>query len=147
MKNLVELNSRLFQTSVKPISEEKLKVTIKQNSFVAGFINLSEKFFYNVPRTSKNLFRLFGDGLGLNSELLNIVLPYFNISRIIILYENTELETTVDKWCRLGIVSPYCNEKVDKQIILALNEINMKDADKYQQIIKQQNQLSLFGAA
>ena len=144
MKSIVELNSRLYQTSVKPISEEKLKVIIKQNSFTAGFINLSERTFYNVPRTSKNLFRLFGGGLGLNSELLNIILPNFNINRIIVPYEGVELETTVDKWRRLGIVSPYCNEKVDEQIVLALSDINLIDIDKYRPIIKPQTQLTLF---
>lgn len=146
MHNIDELNSSLQQVSVKPVSAEKLRINIKQNSFVAGFINLPEKTFYSIPRTSKNLFRLFGGGLGLNSELLNIVLPTFNINRIIIPYEDTRLETTVDKWRRLGIVSPYGNSRVDKQIILSLDEINMKDTDKYR-IVKQQTQLSLFGVS
>lgn len=145
MHNINELNPRLHQVSVKPVSEEKLRINIKQNSFVAGFINLPERTFYSIPRTSKNLFRLFGGGLGLNSELLNIVLPTFNISRIIIPYEDTRLETTVDKWRRLGVASPFGNARVDKQIILSLDLINMKDTDKYTPPIKQQQQqLSLF---
>ncbi len=146
MKNIIELNSRLFQTSIKIVSEGKLKVIIKQNKFTAGIINLYEKTFYNSPRTSKNLFRLF-NGLGIGSELLNIVLPYFNISTIIVPYEGTELITTVDKWRRLGIVSPYCNENVDKQVVVSLKDITMNDVEKYRQTIKPQTQLTLFGAA
>jgi hypothetical protein len=147
MKTIDDLNSRLQQVSIKVISDEKLKVSVKQNSFTAGFVNLPDRTFYNVQRTSKNLFKLFGGGLGLNSELLNIVFPHFNIHRIIIPYEDIKLETIVDKWRRLGIVSPYGDARVDKQIVLALSEINMKDVEKYRQVIKQKAQslqLSLF---
>ena len=148
MKNIIDLNSQLFQTSVKPISKDKLRVIIKQNSFIAGDIILSEKTFYNVPRFSHNLFHLFGSpGLGLNSELLNIILPHFNINRIIVPYQGLEFETTADKWRRLGIVSPYCSQTVDKQIILSMDLINMNNAEKYRQTIKPPTQLNLFGTA
>lgn len=143
--NLYQLTPQLHQTLLKPISDNEIKIIIRQHNFTAGKIILDKRLFLNVPRSSKNLFRLFGGGLGINSEILSVILPFFEIDRIRIPYQDELLETTVSKWRTLGIVSPFGNERVDKQIILSLREINMTDIKKYSVIEnRKEDQLSLF---
>ncbi len=147
MKTINEINSKLFQTIVKPTNDnDRLKVIVKQNNFLAGHIHLNEKNFYNVSRSAKNLFHLLGyASLGMNSEIINIILPYFSINKITIPYEGVGLITTVSKWKQLGVVSPFADKsKIDKQIILDLNEINLDDIDKFSNETDEAEQLNLF---
>lgn len=138
----------LTQTSVRSVNRGSVKVIVKQNHFTAGIIYINKKIFANAPRSSKNLFKMFGGGLGLNAEILHIILPFYQVEKIIIPYQGTNIETTPEKWRRIGIVSPFCNEAVDKQIIMPLDEINMNGIDNYNVNYhgyqKQNNQLSLF---
>lgn len=126
--NLLGLN--LQQTRLKH-KTSRVEVFVQQHNFHAGTIDLINKTFTSVSRTSKNVFRLFGGGLGLNSEILFIILPYYSIETIIIPYEGRILQTTASKWRKLGITSPFCNEAVDKQVILSFDLLNMNDSNKY----------------
>jgi len=141
-----ELDSQLFQTLIRPTTDPDIRrIFVRQNNFIAGDVHLSDLAFLSCQRSAKNLFHLFGTpGLGINAEILNIILPYFNIDRIVIPYQDIVLETRSDKWRKLGIISPYCNQAVDKQVILSLDKINLEE--EYE--IKEQ-QLNLFsgGAA
>jgi hypothetical protein len=104
------------------INSTQLKIYIIQNDFLAGIIDTEKREFYHVPRSAKNLFHLFGKpGLGINQEIL--LRNDFKIIKI--KYLNEILSCHRLKWLNKGITSPYCNQKVDKQIILALNEINL----------------------
>ena len=105
---------------------------MRQNNFRAGTIDLNKKVFVSVERSPKNLFRLFRDpGLGINAEILEVILPKFKVDRIQIPYLHHTLITTVCKWLEFGIVSPYGDDRIDKQIILSFDLINMVDAEKY----------------
>jgi hypothetical protein len=92
---------------------------------------LNQRIFYSIPRSNKNLFHLFHGaegGLGLNEELL--LKTDFDIIKI--KFCDKVLTTSRLKWLNCGIISPYCNQIVDKQFILKLNEINLNDVVKYQ---------------
>ena len=123
-----ELN--LQQTQLK-YSPGKVDVYVQLNNFHAGTIDLVNKTFTSSSRSFKNVFKLFGGGLGLNNELLFSVLPYYSIETIIIPFEGRILQTTTSKWKSIGVISPYGGANVDKQVILAINEINMEDSDRY----------------
>lgn len=114
----------MTQLRIEQINMNELKVFIKQNNFFAGTINLQHRTFYCVNRSAKNLFNLFGKpGLGINEEiLLNDKFDF-----IVVKYQDQLLKTTRLKWLNSGIVSRYCNQKVDKQIILMLENINMQN--------------------
>jgi hypothetical protein len=105
-------------------------------NFKWGTIIPSESTFELIPRTNKNLFRLFGDGLGINRDALDL-LSELKITYIEGTLNNKPFKVKVDKWIRKGIKSPYSNERVDPQVILKLKDIFSEDAED--------NQLSLFG--
>lgn len=112
------------QTKEVRISEHEIKIFIKQHNFFAGILNIEKRIFFHVPRSSKNLFHLFGfSGLGINEEIL----LRKDFDTIKIKFQDEILETTRLKWLKQGITSPYCNFSVDKQIILDVNKINMED--------------------
>ena len=122
-----------------------IKISVKQNDFIAGRIILSRKIFQSAKREPKNLFRMFNNSLGINSEILNIVMPHFGIDIIEIPYLDEVLRTTSNKWITEGKVSPYCNELVDKQILLALSKINMDHLiQKNDSYIPKIQQLNMF---
>ena len=128
------------QIRIQELTHTIIRVIVKQNNFVAGEVDLRERIFYSIPRSTKNLFHLFhGDkgGLGLNEELL--MLDSFDIIKI--KFNDSILITSKRKWLTLGIVSPYCNSTVDKQIIMKLSEININDVEKYEQAKIQQQEL------
>jgi hypothetical protein len=136
-----DLEAKLQQTKIRIISSDKILVYTTQNYFCCGELNLLDKIFTHSLRTTKNLFR---GSLGINAEIINIILPFFGVSKILIPFQYGILETTVEKWKALGITKWYNNKNTDKQILLNLNEINMNDAGKYK--TKSGNtQLNLFG--
>lgn len=114
------------------------------NTFKWGTIFPSESTFVVVPRSQKNLFRVF-NGLGINEQLL-IELNELGIKYIEVPYCGDLLKTTTKKWIQKGIRSPYSNEKVDQQIILRLNDINLSESNSIH-YASANNQLSLFGRA
>jgi len=114
------------------------------NSFKWGTIFPSESTFQLIPRSKKNVFNLF-NGLGLNEELL-FLLNEMGVKYIEIPFCGETLKTTVKKWLKLGIRSRYSNEKVDRQIILRLSDINLSEGDSIH-ASNTDNQLSLFGRA
>lgn len=107
-----------------------------------GTIFPSESTFRTVERSRKNIFRMF-NGLGINEELL-IILRDLNIKYIEVPFCGEILKTTVEKWLSKGIKSPYCSEKVDRQLILRLDRINLDDATPTRKITE--NQGCLFGS-
>ncbi|MHB8339145.1 MAG: hypothetical protein ACYDEE_17150 [Ignavibacteriaceae bacterium] len=122
---------KLLQTRIRRLPD-RIEVYVRQNHFKAGVIDLNKKVFISVERSPKNLFRLFRDpGLGINAEILEIILPRFGVERIQIPYLGKILETTASKWRVCGLVSPYGDDRIDKQIILSFDLINMVDAEKY----------------
>lgn len=108
-------------------------------NFKWGTIYPSESTFQLVPRSSKNVFRLFGNGLGINSEALELLIE-LKITFIEGTLNGKPFKVKVDRWIRKGIRSPYSNEKVDPQIILKLEDIFSDDEPE-------DNQLSIFGNA
>jgi hypothetical protein len=112
------------QSREVPLNRNEIKIFIKQHNFFAGILNLEKRIFFHIPRSSKNLFHLFGfSGLGINEEIL----LRNDFDTIKIKFQDAILETTRLKWLKKGITSPYCNFSVDKQIILDVNKINMED--------------------
>ena len=109
------------QIRIVPISDSESKIFIRQHNFISGILNLEKRIFYCVPRTSKNLFHLFGGGLGLNVEILHLD----SFDKIMLRYNSEMLTTYRLKWIEKGIVSPYGDHRVDSQIILPLSEINL----------------------
>ena len=113
------------QIKLVKLNNTEFKVFIKQNNFFAGLINCKRKIFYHVPRSQKNVFHFFGfEGLGINEEIL--LLKQFDT--IMIKFKDEILSTPRLKWLRSGIASPYCNELVDKQLILPISKINLNEA-------------------
>ena len=119
----------LTQTRIEQLSNSRYRIRVKQNDFIAGIIDLNSSTFINSSRSPKNLFRIFNNSLGINAEILNEILPYFGIKKIIIPYLDKFLETTADRWRTLGIVSPYGDHRVDKQILLTLSKISNDPLD------------------
>jgi hypothetical protein len=142
-------------TQSLPLNQVKLKfdsniikISVKQNNFIAGRIILSRKIFQSAKREPKNLFRMFNNSLGINSEILNIVMPHFGIEIIEIPYLDEILRTTSNKWITEGIVSRYCDATVDKQILLPLSKINMDHLiQKNDSYIPKIQQLNMFEVA
>ncbi|MBA4405700.1 hypothetical protein C0389_00330 [bacterium] len=119
------------QIYTKELGSNIMQIFVKQNNFLAGEVDKSEGIFYSIPRSNKNLFHLFHGaegGLGINEEIL--LRPDFDLMKI--KFCDKILTTSRLKWLNRGIVSPYCNQIVDKQIILKLSEINLDDVEKYQ---------------
>ena len=106
-----------------------------------GTIYPSESTFESVKRTPKNIFNLF-NGLGLNKQLLDL-LYQTGIKTIEVPYSDKTLITTTIKWLTKGIPLPqqYCSDKVDEQLILPMNLINL---DEDIPAIEENMQLSLF---
>jgi hypothetical protein len=116
--------------------------TVYWKTFKWGTIIPSESTFQLVPRSRKNIFKMF-NGLGLNEELL-FLLKELNIKYIEVPFCGDVLETTTEKWLTKGIPSPYCSVRVDQQLILPLDKINLDEADTCK-VSSTQEQLSLFG--
>lgn len=130
----------LSQIYTKELGANIVQIYVKQNNFLAGEVDKVERMFYSVPRSNKNLFHLFHGaegGLGMNEEIL--LRTDFELMKI--KFCDKILTTTRMKWLQCGVVSPYCNQIVDKQIILRLSEINLDDVEKYQ---LSEKQISLF---
>lgn len=113
------------------------------NNFKLGTIIPNESTFRVVPRSRKNIFKMF-NGLGINEELL-LILKELDIKFIEVPFCNEVLETTTDKWLREGVRSPYCSDKVDQQLILRLDKITLDQAEHSPIAIHNDEQLSLFG--
>ncbi len=113
------------------------------NSFKWGTIFSSESTFRTVKRSRKNIFKIF-NGLGLNEQLL-IILKELDIKFIEVPFCGNNLKTTTNKWLREGIRSPFCSDRVDQQIVLRLEKINLDEAEPSRVVTRSDNQLSLFG--
>ena len=126
------------QIRIQKLTHTLSRIIVKQNNFVAGEVDFTERIFYSIPRSTKNLFHLFGEpGLGINEEIL--LLDSFG--RIKIKFNDKILTTTREKWLNKGITSPYCDSRIDKQIIIKISEINLQDVEKYEQAKIQQQEL------
>lgn len=123
---------------------QKTQIRISGNSvywktFKWGEIIPEKSLFKVVHRTRKNIFKIF-NGLGLNEELL-FILRDLRINYIEVPFNSSILLTTVEKWLREGIRSPYASDMVDRQIILPMEKISL-DESKPQ--LFQAKQLNLF---
>ena len=123
------------QIKLKRINNSETKVFVNQHNFYAGIINSNSRVFYHTARSSKNVFNLFGGGLGINEDIL----LRKDFDKIVVKFNNETLTTTRLKWLKKGIASPYCNAEVDKQIILQLDKITLDDA------VDIEKELNLFG--
>ena len=110
-------------------------------NFKLGTLHPDTLTFLLVPRSEKNVFGLFGRGLGINRELLNY-LKEKGYKFIEIPFEDKLLKTTVTKWISFGIKSPFVSDKVDQQVILSLDKINLDKMDTHK-VSSTQEQLSL----
>ncbi len=119
-----------MQTQIK-LSENK----IFWKDFCWGEIISRKSTFKLVPRTKRNIFHLWGGGLGLNSQALQL-LDKLNIMFIDGKLSGKSFKVPVKKWIEKGKKSPFKSEAVDAQTILSLEEIFSKENS---------NQPSLFG--
>ena len=124
----------------------KAQIHFRNNSaywgnFKLGTLHPDTLTFLLVPRSENNAFRLFGRGLGINQQLLNF-LKEKGYKFIVIPFEDRLLKTTVTKWIKRGITSPYASSKIDRQCILSIDQINMSD-EPFKMIIPD-NQLLLW---
>ena len=120
----------LSQIYEKHLHNGRIIVFTRINQFKLGEIDIATSTFYCVARASKNILRSLNglklNGLGLNAELLT----NYRFEFIVIPFENKILTTTREKWLKEGIISPYNNNVVDKQIILPLSEINLSEEEE-----------------
>jgi len=123
------------QIKLKRMNDSETKIFVKQHNYYAGIINSNSRIFYHTARSSKNVFKLFGGGLGINEDIL----LREDFDKIVIKFNDSVLTTTRLKWLKKGITSPYCNAKVDKQIILSLDKITLDNA------VDIEEELNLFG--
>lgn len=130
-------SSHLSQIYEKPLPNGRIALYTKVNSFKCGELDFTDSTFYSVHRSSKNIMWMFS-GLGINEHILT----HYQFTYIVIPFNNVELRTTRKKWLQLGIASPYCDFRVDKQIILKLDLINLSEVEL--QPACKEIQLSLF---
>ena len=108
-------------------------------NFKWGEIISEKSLFRVVPRTQKNVFKIF-NGLGLNEEIL-FMLRDLRIKFVEVAFNGSILSTTVEKWIREGIRSRYADDRVDRQLILPLTKLNL---DETKPQLNQVTQLNLF---
>jgi len=108
-------------------------------NFKWGEIIPEKSTFRLVPRTRKNVFKIF-NGLGLNEEIL-FMLRDSRINFIEVPFNGSILSTTVEKWIREGIRSRYVSDKVDRQIILPMSKISLNESNLN---LQAPSQLNLF---
>lgn len=76
-----------------------------------------------IPKSRVNIFHLFGEGIGINEEM--IMRLNFNLIECEI---NGKLyQTTRQQLLQKGIRSPYQNHKVDRQWILKLEDFRIPE--------------------
>jgi len=121
-----------METSIK-LSENK----IFWKDFCWGEIIPKKSVFQLTPRTKRNIFHLFGGGLGLNTQALEL-LNQLNVKFIDGKLSGKPFRVPVNKWIEKGKKSPFKSETVDPQTILDLKEIFSEENS---------NQTSLFGRA
>jgi len=141
MKTIDKLNSELLHTVGTQIRLSDNRIYWKD--FCWGTIHTDTSTFQVVSRSERNVFGLFGRGLGINAEALYL-LQELGITYIEIPFEAGLLKTTVTKWLARGITSPYASSKIDRQVILSIDQINMSDEPS--KLIIPDNQLLLWGA-
>jgi len=113
--------------------------SIYWKTFKWGEIIHEKSLFRVVPRTQKNIFKIF-NGLGLNEEIL-FMLRDLRIKFIEVPFNVSILSTTVEKWIREGIRSRYVSDKVDRQIILPVSKISLNESNLN---LQAPSQLNLF---
>ncbi|OGU41149.1 MAG: hypothetical protein A2315_04840 [Ignavibacteria bacterium RIFOXYB2_FULL_35_12] len=113
--------------------------SIYWKTFKWGEIIPEKSTFGVVPRTEKNIFKMF-NGLGLNEEIL-FMLRDLRIKFIEVPFNGSILSTTVEKWIREGIRSRYVSDKVDRQIILPITKISLAESNLN---LQAPSQLNLF---
>lgn len=133
------ISSHLSQIYEKHLHNGRIAIYTKINNFRWGEIIPEKSLFRLVSRTQKNVYKIFS-GLGLNEEIL-FMLRDLRIKFIEVPFNNSILSTTVEKWIRESIRSPYASDKVDRQLILPLAKINL---DESKPRINQPSQLNLF---
>ncbi len=119
------------------------QITLTSNSiywgdFCWGKIIFDKSIFSLVRRTKRNIFHLYGDGLGFNSQALEL-LDKLNIQFIEGRLSGKSFRVSVKSWIEKGIKSPFTSGNVDPQTILKLSYIFPDDSNI--------SQLSLFGRA
>jgi len=133
------ISTAFSQIYEKHLHNGRIAIYTKINNFKAGELDLTASTFYCAPRTSKNIMRMF-NSLGINCDIIT----RYDFKYILIPFNNTELKTTRLKWLNHGIVSPFGNSKVDKQLLLRLTDINLLET-QYQSLNQPNEQLTLFG--
>ncbi|WKZ68111.1 MAG: hypothetical protein QY331_09105 [Melioribacteraceae bacterium] len=74
-----------------------------------------------ISKSKVNIFRLFGEGLGINEEMILRLSFDFVECRI----NGTTYKTTREQLLKKGIRSPYQSDKVDRQWILRLEDFHI----------------------
>lgn len=143
------IGEQLRSHQVKPnqVSAERVKVNSvalylqlsnKTRKFKIGEIDRDSQTFRTIPRSHKNLFRVFNNGLGVNEEVLDRYLFDF----IEVPFNGEILRTTKKHFLAKSIPSPYVSKKVDKQRILPIKEFYIPEEPEDE---KEDQQLSMWG--
>ncbi len=103
------------------------QITLSANNiywknFCWGEILPNKSTFLLVPRTKKNIFHLYGDGLGCNTQALEL-LDKLNIQYIEGKLSGKPFRVSLKNWIEKGKKSPFKSETVDAQTILDLKEV------------------------
>jgi len=109
------------------------QITLTSNNiywgdFCWGKIISDKSTFSLIPRTKRNIFHLYGDGLGFNSQALEL-LDKLNIQFIEGKLSGKPFRVSVKRWIEKGIKSPFKQGNVDPQTILKLTDIFQEDSN------------------
>ena len=142
------IGEQLRSIPVKPnqVSAELIKVNSvalylqlpETKKFKLGEINKDTFTFRTIPRSHKNLFRMFNNGLGVSEEVLDRFLFDF----VEVPFNGEILRTTKKHFLAKSIPSPYVSKKVDKQRILPISEFYIPEEPEEEEA---DQQLSMFG--
>lgn len=87
------------------------------------------------PKSRVNIFKMFGEGIGINEEMI----LRLNFNRIECEINGRLYQTTKEQLLKKGIRSPYQNHKVDRQWILKLEDFHIEETPEHEE-----KELTLF---
>lgn len=130
----IEIHTAKYPDSVDiyltmPFLRQPLK---KGTLFRNGLLKLT-------PKSRVNIFKMFGEGIGINEEM--ILRLNFNLIECEI--NGKVYRTTKEQLLKKGIRSPYQNHKVDRQWILKLEDFQIPEGKEiYSEPLTLFNQVS-----
>lgn len=87
------------------------------------------------PKSRVNIFKMFGEGIGINEEMI----LRLNFDLIECEINGKIYRTTKEQLLKKGIRSPYQNSRVDRQVILRLEDFHIEETPE-----PEERELTLF---